>query len=732
MAQAVRRISIERGHDPEEFVLVPFGGAAGQHACLVADQLGIKKILIDPLAGVLSARGIGSAAVSQLLRRTVERRLTDRIIGDIETGFEELERQLEHRFSDDVPELDFTRRLYLKYEGTDTSAVVPFAECSAMESALADFHRKRFGFDPVDHDIIVEAIELEAVLQGHEPTPEISNQGGSGGEAEPVMMDDVWLDGQWRKTPFYRRTDLRLEQQVTGPAVIVEDNATTIVEPGWTAQAIRHADLLLTRTAELRDRLETGSDYDPTRLEIFNNLFRHVAEEMGVQLCQTARSVNIKERLDFSCALFDRHGDLVANAPHMPVHLGSMSETVRSVLNSRRGHIRPGDAYLTNDPYNGGTHLPDLTVVSPFFDEGSTTPLFFVASRAHHAEIGGVSPGSMPALSKHVDEEGVLFDDFSLMEEGRFNETALKSRLLTASHPSRNADTNVADLKAQVAANQRGIVRLQEVVDKYGADTVEAYMRHVKANAAEAVRRALGNVSDGTFSLEMDTGQTIAVAVCIDHEQRSAVIDFDGTSPQAENNLNAPRAITTAAVLYVMRMLVDNDIPLNAGCLDPIEIRVPEGSILNPVYPAAVAGGNVETSQCVVDALLAALGIMAASQGTMNNLTFGDASNQYYETICGGSGAGPGFEGTSAVHTHMTNSRLTDPEILETRYPVLLEAFSIRTRIGGRRTMARGRRYHPPIAFSEVDEGLYPLKSTENEAVRFGWWGSGSLRYEPD
>ncbi|NMG21646.1 hydantoinase B/oxoprolinase family protein [Brasilonema bromeliae] len=445
----------------------------------------------------------------------------------------------------------------------------------------------------------------------------------------------------------------------------------------------------------------TTSHSDPVRLEIFKNLYQFIAEQMGIVLQNTAASVNIKERLDFSCAIFDSSGLLVANAPHIPVHLGSMSESVRSLIDDKSDTTIPGNVYLSNNPYNGGTHLPDVTAITPVFDEDEKQIIFYVASRGHQADIGGITPGSMPPHSTTVEEEGIIFDNFLLVEEGNFRETAVREVLLNHPYPARNPDQNIADFKAQIAANTRGVQELRKMVDQYGLQTVQAYMKFVQDNAEESVRRAIDVLKDGSFIYEMDNGARIQVKVTIDRQNRSAIIDFTGTSGQLNSNFNAPKSVTQAAVLYVFRTLVDDNIPLNAGCLNPLEIIIPDGCMLNPTYPAAVVAGNVETSQTIVDALYGALGVMAASCGTMNNFTFGNDRYQYYETICGGSGAGDNFDGTDAVQTHMTNSRLTDPEVLETRYPVLLESFSLRPDSGGKGKYSGGNGVIRRIRFNE-------------------------------
>jgi 5-oxoprolinase (ATP-hydrolysing) len=492
----------------------------------------------------------------------------------------------------------------------------------------------------------------------------------------------MFSGGTWHDTPLYRREALAPGQAVDGPAIIAEANATTVLEPEWRASVTPLDHLVLERTRPRKSEAAIGTDVDPVRLEIFNNLFMSIAEQMGLRLQNTAYSVNIKERLDFSCALFDAAGNLIANAPHMPVHLGSMSESIKTVIRENAGRIRPGNVYVLNAPYNGGTHLPDVTVITPVFIDSAIH--FYVGSRGHHADIGGITPGSMPPASRVVEEEGVLIDNFLLVAEGVFREKETVALLGSGRYPARNVAQNLADLRAQIAANEKGVQELRRMVDEFGLDVVQAYMGHVQANAEESVRRVLGVLKDGRFEVPMDSGARIQVSIRIGDDRRNAAIDFRGTSAQLPNNFNAPSAVCMAAVLYVFRTLVDADIPLNSGCLKPLNVSIPEGSMLRPRYPAAVVAGNVETSQCITEALYGALGVMASAQGTMNNFTFGNERYQYYETVAGGSGAGPGFAGADVVQTHMTNSRLTDPEVLEWRYPVLLESFAIRRGSGGR------------------------------------------------
>jgi len=684
MANAIKQISIQRGHDITAYTLCSFGGAGGQHACLVADALGMTRVLIHPLAGVLSALGIGWAEQRALREQSVEARLTAELLPQLIERCAALAREAVSEIgtpSADESVVTVRRSLHVKYDGTDSALPVPFGDLASITADFAAAYRRRFGFVADGKNLIVEAISVEAV-------------GPSVAEADqaPVVPPDlpravteaaIFSAGQELPAPVFDRSALKPGASIAGPAILFETTATTIVEPGWRGRIDARRNLVLDRVTPLPRRAAIGVEVDPVMLEIFNNLFMAIAEQMGVALQNTAYSVNIKERLDFSCALFDRDGALIANAPHMPVHLGSMGESVETVIRSRGDAMASGDVYMLNAPYNGGTHLPDVTVIMPVFDETGRQLLFFVAARGHQADIGGVTPGSMPPLSRTVEEEGVLIDDFLLVERGRFREDETIALLRSGRYPARNPAQNIGDLKAQVAACERGAQELRHLVAHFGLATVMAYMRHVQDNAAESVRRAIDGLSDGTFDYAMDNGAVIKVAVRVDRARRRATVDFTGTSAELPSNFNAPSAVCKAAVLYVFRTLIDDDIPMNQGCLEPLDIVIPEGSMLRPRYPAAVVAGNVETSQCIVDALYGALGVMAASQGTMNNLTFGNDRYQYYETICGGSGAGDGFAGTDAVQTHMTNSRLTDPEVLEFRFPVLVEEFAVRLGSGG-------------------------------------------------
>jgi 5-oxoprolinase (ATP-hydrolysing) len=690
MANAVKKISVQKGHDVTGYVLTTFGGAGGQHACAVADSLGIGTVLVPPLAGVLSALGIGLADTTAMREQSVERRLASEVVPDLHALAGRLAGAARAELrAQETPEdrIRVTCRVHLRYDGTDTA--VPVRLGGSAEGMVEEFeaaYRRTFSF-LMDRPLVVEAVSVEAT--GLTDQPDLARLGEAptgGGEPARVRL---WLAGGWREAPLHRREHLAAGDTVAGPAVIAETNATTVVEEGWRATVTGHGHLLLERVAARPGQDSAGTAADPVLLEIFNNLFMSIAEQMGARLESTAQSVNIKERLDFSCALFDPDGDLIANAPHMPVHLGSMGSSVREVIARRGATMGPGDVYAVNDPYHGGTHLPDVTVVTPVYDRGGPgragtgRPLFFVASRGHHAEIGGLTPGSMPAHSRRLGEEGVLFDNWLLVERGRFREEETRRLLATGTYPSRSPATNLADLRAQIAANERGIEEVRRMIDHFGLDVVQAYMRHVQDNAEEAVRRVVDALSDGWYAYRMDSGAVIRVRVTVDRAERSATIDFTGTSPQLDSNFNAPTSVAVAAVLYVFRTLVGDDIPLNDGCLRPLRIVVPPGTMLSPTYPAAVVAGNVETSQAITGALYAALGVQAEGSGTMNNVTFGNQRHQYYETVGSGSGAGDGFDGVSVVQTHMTNSRLTDPEVLEWRYPVLVDSFEVRSGSGG-------------------------------------------------
>jgi 5-oxoprolinase (ATP-hydrolysing) len=574
------------------------------------------------------------------------------------------------------------RRVHLRYQGTDTALMVTLADIATMTAAFEAAYRRRFAFLMAGRPLVIEAVSVEAVGAGERHDAGTRADEPAPHHPEPAARVRVHA-GQWHEAGLYVREHLEAGALIDGPAIIAEKNATTVVEPGWQARLMAAGPIELKRVRPRATQHAIGTDADPVMLEVFNNLFMNIAEQMGLRLQNTAYSVNIKERLDFSCALFDEGGQLIANAPHMPVHLGSMSESIKTVI-ERNPAMKPGDVYVLNDPYHGGTHLPDVTVVTPvYLQAGDARPSFFVASRGHHADIGGATPGSMPPFSTSIAEEGVLFDNFLLVRDGRLREAELNAQLASGPWPARNPAQTIADLRAQIAANEKGVQELQAMVAQFGRATVAAYMKHVQDNAEESVRRVITALKDGAYTLPLDNGAQIAVKVTVDTPNRAATIDFSGTSAQLPNNFNAPKAVTMAAVLYVFRTLVDDDIPLNAGCLKPLHVIVPEGCMLNPRPPAAVVAGNVETSMCVTNALYGALGVMAASQCTMNNFTFGNQRHQYYETISGGSGAGDGFNGTSVVQTHMTNSRLTDPEVLEFRFPVRLESYAIRAGSGG-------------------------------------------------
>ncbi len=686
MANAIKTISVQRGYDITDYALVCFGGAGGQHACRVADALAMTKILIHPLAGVLSAYGMGLADLRVIRERTVAQPLTSESLGKIRETLDALSEDavttLIHQGLEDA-DISTEKRVYVRYEGSDTGLSVKAGSVQHMMEAFQAEHLRLFGFLQEDTRLIADAAEVEA-SGGGAPIDDTSRK-KSIASASPQPLDRITMviQGRERITPVFDRNALAPGHHVEGPALIIEANATTVVEPEWRADITPHNNLLLSRLVVRQSLQNLEEEADPVRIEIFNNLFMNIAEQMGAVLQNTAHSVNIKERLDFSCAVFDPVGGLVANAPHMPVHLGSMGESVRAVLNRHGDTMKPGDAYVTNAPYNGGTHLPDITVIAPVYDQDSNERLFFVAARGHHADIGGITPGSMPPHSRIIDEEGVLLDTLPLVREERFLEDELRQHLTSGPHPARNVDQSVADLKAQMAACTKGTAELFKMVQQYGVIGVKAYTQHVQDNAEEAVRRVIDTLSDGSFTAPLDDGSEIKVTVTVDKKTRSANVDFTGTSEQRPNNFNAPSAICRAAVLYVFRTLVEDDIPMNEGCLKPLQLTIPEGSMLNPIAPAAVVAGNVETSQIICDALYGALGRLAASQGTMNNLTFGDETLQYYETICGGGGAGAAFDGAGAIHTHMTNSRLTDPEILEWRYPVIIERFGIRADSGG-------------------------------------------------
>ena len=687
MANAIKQISVQRGYDVTDYILQCFGGAGGQHACQVADTLGMTKVFVHPFAGVLSAYGMGLADIRAMREQAVEAKLESGALAGLDQQLDVLAADARgelHEQGITDAKIKMLKRLHLRYDGTDTPLIVDFGDVDAIKGQFEEQHKQRYGFVMSEKPLVVEAVAVEAVGETQSlPDAEAKSDTTDGVAPDALATRAVVFDGTSEDTPFYKREDMKPGATVRGPAVIVEPVGTTVIDPGWEAKVNARDHLVLTRVVAMKRSEAIGTQADPVMLEVFNNLFMNIAEQMGVTLANTSYSVNIKERLDFSCALFDQEGLLIANAPHMPVHLGSMGESVQAVMRNNVGSMKAGDVYMLNDPYNGGTHLPDITLITPVFGDDGKDILFYVASRGHHADVGGITPGSMAPNSRILEEEGVLIDNFKLVDQGKFDEPGLTGLLEGAKYPARNPYQNIADLRAQIAANEKGVQELRKMVDHFGLEVVHAYMGHVQDNAEESVRRVIDNLEGGEFSYEMDNGAVVKAKVTIHKETRSATVDFTGTSDQLDNNFNAPSAVTRAAVLYVFRTLVDDDIPLNAGCLKPVDLIVPEGSMLNPVYPAAVVAGNVETSQHVTDTLYAALGVMSGAQGTMNNFTWGNDTHQYYETICGGSGAGPGFDGTSGVHTHMTNSRLTDPEVLEWRFPVMLESFEIRQNSGG-------------------------------------------------
>ena len=697
MANAIKKISVARGYDVTRYTLQCFGGAGGQHACLVADALGMTRVLVHPLAGVLSAYGMGLADQNVMREQAVEAKLAEAQLPAITATLKALAEAAQTELArQEVAQgaVQLHQRVHVKYEGTDTALIVPFGDILSMAIAFESAYHQRFAFLMQGKAMVVEAVSVEAVVSGDAPAePRLALHH----KREVPVRETVrmYSGGQWHNAALVVREDMRPGDVLAGPAIIAEKNATTVLEPGWQASLTALDHLELERTVQRAIQFAAGTTADPVLLEVFNNLFMNIAEQMGLQLQNTAYSVNIKERLDFSCALFDTDGNLIANAPHMPVHLGSMGESIKTVIRENAATVQPGHVYALNDPYHGGTHLPDVTVITPVYLDGASQakPIFYVGSRGHHADIGGTTPGSMPPFSTRIEEEGVQINNFLLVERGVLREAQMLDLLQSGDYPSRNPTQNMADLKAQIAANEKGLQELRKMVDSFGIDTVQAYMRHVQDNAEESVRRVITRLKDGQFTLPLDNGAHIKVAIRVNAKERSAEIDFTGTSPQQLNNFNAPTAVCMAAVLYVFRTLVDDDIPLNAGCLKPLKVIIPPGSMLNPNPPASVVAGNVETSTCITNALFGALGVMAGGQPTMNNFTFGNARYQYYETVSGGSGAGgvwdaqgeciSGFAGTSVVQTHMTNSRLTDPEVLEWRFPVLLESYAIRAGSGG-------------------------------------------------
>jgi len=686
MANAIKFISVQRGHDVTDYTLTTFGGAGGQHACLVADALGMTRVFAHPFAGVLSAYGMGLADQTAMREQAMEITLAESEMPMLAQNLHALAEQARADLVAQGVEsarIDMIERVHLRYDGTDSVIVVSYGTVDGMLEQFEAAYKKRYSFLMPDKQLMIEAISVEAIGLSDENSAALEQLPTREGPLRTTETVRLFSGGQWHDTALYRREDMRPGDIVSGPAIIAEKNATNIVEPGWRAEVTGLNHLVMNRVEARRQRKAIGTDADPVMLEVFNNLFMSIAEQMGLRLQNTAFSVNIKERLDFSCALFDAEGNLIANAPHIPVHLGSMGESIKTIIRENAGKMQPGDVFMLNDPYHGGTHLPDVTVITPAFDASGSKVLFYVGSRGHHADIGGITPGSMPADSKVVEEEGVLINNFQLVKGGRFLEAETIALLSSGKYPCRNIKQNLADLQAQIAANQKGVEELLKMVEHFGLEVVQAYMRHVQDNAEEAVRRVITALKDSSYEYRLDNGAVIKVAIRVNREQRTADIDFTGTSAQLDNNFNAPSAICMAAVLYVFRTLVDDEIPLNAGCLKPLNVIIPEGSMLNPRYPAAVVSGNVETSSCITNALYGALGVLASAPGTMNNFTFGNDDYQYYETISGGSGAGKGFNGTDVVQTHMTNSRMTDPEVLEWRYPVRLDSYEINPDSGG-------------------------------------------------
>ncbi|MGE5367343.1 MAG: hydantoinase B/oxoprolinase family protein [Betaproteobacteria bacterium] len=739
MANAIKKISVQRGYDVTRYALNCFGGAGGQHACLVADALGMTNVLIHPLSSLLSAYGMGLADIRSVRQQAIEEpfgkkahaalervasRLAETVIGEVAAQGVAADKIKVHV------------RAHIRYAGTDTPLIVSagtfsspssrgrgrlrLASLAKMKSGFERAHKAQFGFIDRNKDLVIEAVSVEAVGGGARFKEKV-RQTRRRKRPAPAHRTRFFSGGKWQRAHVYLRAALTPGDEIKGPAIVVEPHQTVVVEHGWQAELTTRDHLLLKRVQKLARARAIGTHADPVMLEVFNNLFMSIAEQMGVALQNTAYSVNIKERLDFSCAVFNGDGSLVANAPHMPVHLGSMDRAVETVIRENKGKIRPGDAYAINAPYNGGTHLPDITVCTPVFDGRKI--LFWVASRGHHADVGGISPGSMSPNATTIEQEGIYIDNFKLIDRGRFREKELYALLTGGQYPARNPLQNVNDVKAQIAANEMGVRELHKMVRHFTLPVVRAYMRHVQDNAAESVRRVIDRLHDSAFTVATDQGNKINVRIAVDKERREATVDFTGTSPQQPSNFNAPEPVTRAAVLYVFRVMVDDDIPMNGGCLRPIRIIIPKKSLLSPEFPAAVVAGNVETSQEVTNCLFGALDAMAAAQGTMNNLNFGNAQYQYYETICSGSPAGPGFPGTDAVHTHMTNTRLTDPEVLEFRYPVLLEDFHIRKDSGGQGRWKAGDGIRRTIRFLEKMECT--ILSGHRRVPPFGLAGGG-------
>jgi 5-oxoprolinase (ATP-hydrolysing) len=703
MANAIKKISVARGYDVTRYALNCFGGAGGQHACLVADALGMKSVVIHPLSGLLSAYGMGLADIRATRTQALEESLSAKALASVNRIGKRLGGEVKREVASQgvaPKQIKVIVRAHLRYAGTDTPLEVVAGPIKKMQRDFEAAHKSRFGFMDRDKEIVVEAVSVEAIGGGAKFSERAVKTSRTKLPA-PKRKTKFFSGGKFHNAAVYTRDQMKPGHTIKGPALLIEPNQTVVIEDGWQAKLTAKDHIVLVRVKALARRHAIGTSADPVLLEVFNNLFMSIAEQMGVTLQNTAYSVNIKERLDFSCAVFAADGTLVANAPHMPVHLGSMDRSVETVIRANKDKINPGDVYALNAPYNGGTHLPDITVCTPVFDDKGKKILFWVASRGHHADVGGVAPGSMSPLATHIDEEGVYIDNFKLVDRGRFREKELYALLRGAKYPARNPLQNVNDLKAQIAANEKGVRELRKMIALFGMPVVKAYMGHVQDNAAESVRRVLDRLHDSEFSYQMDQGTFIKVKISVEKKKREATVDFTGTSPQQNTNFNAPAPVTRAAVLYVFRVMVDDDIPMNAGCLRPINIVVPERSMLSPEYPAAVVAGNVETSQAVTNCLFGALGALSCSQGTMNNLTYGNDKYQYYETICSGSPSGPGFNGTDAVHVHMTNTRLTDPEVLEFRFPVVLEDFHIRKDSGGRGKWHAGDGIYRRVRFRE-------------------------------
>ncbi|MET0277321.1 MAG: hydantoinase B/oxoprolinase family protein [Pseudorhodoplanes sp.] len=706
MANAIKKISVQRGYDVTRYALNCFGGAGGQHACLVADALGMTSVLIHPFSSLLSAYGMGLADIRSVRQQAIEEPLGAKALKALTAIGKKLGTEVKGEVAGQgvvAKSIRVIVRAHIRYAGTDTALEVTSGSIAAMTRAFEKAHRAQFGFIDKTKQLVLEAVSVEAIGGGAK-FRERKLKTTRSKLPSPARRARFFSNGEWHKVQVYTRDQLSPGNIVKGPAIVIEPHQTIVVEAGWQAALTAKNHLVLTRFRKLKRISAIGTRADPVMLEVFNNLFMSIAEQMGVALQNTAYSVNIKERLDFSCAVFSGDGALVANAPHMPVHLGSMDRAVETIIRENKGKIRPGDVYAINAPYNGGTHLPDITVCTPVFDGAKRKILFWVASRGHHADVGGISPGSMSPNATNIEEEGVYLDNFRLVDRGRFREREINAALTGARYPARNPTQNINDLKAQIAANEKGVQELRKMVQQFTLPVVQAYMKHVQDNAAESVRRVIDRLHDSEFSYEMDQGTFIKVRITVDKKKREATVDFTGTSPQQPTNFNAPEPVTRAAVLYVFRVMVDDDIPMNAGCLRPINIVIPKGTMLTPEFPAAVVAGNVEVSQAVTNCLFGALGALSAAQGTMNNLNFGNARYQYYETICSGSPAGPGFNGTDAVHTHMTNTRLTDPEILEFRYPVLLEDFHIRKGSGGKGEWHAGDGIRRTIRFLEPME----------------------------